>query len=221
MGVYYRYMETPIAPPPVVPTPAPMTAPPMTPSTPASSKRWLRISLIAVVVLAGAAYGWMKLNPATPVAELTRTPSASVTATPDPTAGWKTYTNTQYGFEVKYPADWKEIVGTASQATLSKVSLVKPAGPSEEFPDTLDISVLSLTVERLFSEAHPSYRNIESVQFAGISAQKFNNAPLEPMGRADHTLIAVPRNGSLILLDYQTDADVDQILSTFKFTRTP
>lgn len=368
-------METPITPPPVAPTPAPMTAPPMTPATPASSKRWLWISLIAVVVLAGTAYGWMKLYPATPVAEVSPSPSASVVATADPaagrktytntqygfefkypstwtvqeaqtadakkagiimtashatpavrdyyndlvisywpdindeyarggswagmrtysgladylsvknstknslggitvagvpgyavsvggmgmnyavmiekngiyqidfpsawdasklseeqktvlstfkftdpTAGWKTYTNTQYGFEVKYPADWKEIVGTASQATLSKVSLVKPAGPSEEFPDTLDISVLSLTVERLFSEAHPSYRNIESVQFAGISAQKFNNAPLESMGRADHTLIAVPRNGSLILLDYQTDADVNQILSTFKFS---
>lgn len=25
----------------------------------------------------------------------------------DPMAGWKTYTDTQYGFEIKYPADWK------------------------------------------------------------------------------------------------------------------
>jgi hypothetical protein len=24
----------------------------------------------------------------------------------DKTAGWKTYTNTQYGFEIKYPSDW-------------------------------------------------------------------------------------------------------------------
>jgi hypothetical protein len=28
-------------------------------------------------------------------------------ATPDPTAGWQTYTNTQFGYSFKYPADWK------------------------------------------------------------------------------------------------------------------
>ena len=30
-------------------------------------------------------------------------PCPTTTPTPDPTAGWKTYTNTQYGFELKYP----------------------------------------------------------------------------------------------------------------------
>jgi hypothetical protein len=29
------------------------------------------------------------------------------TPTPDPTIGWKTYTNTQYGYTIKYPPDWQ------------------------------------------------------------------------------------------------------------------
>ncbi|MBI4084546.1 MAG: hypothetical protein HY431_01430 [Candidatus Levybacteria bacterium] len=42
---------------------------------------------------------------ATPKASLL-TPTASPTATPDPTAGWNTYTNTTYGYSIKYPLDW-------------------------------------------------------------------------------------------------------------------
>jgi len=33
--------------------------------------------------------------------------SASATATADPYAGWKTYTNTNIGYSLKYPSDWK------------------------------------------------------------------------------------------------------------------
>ena len=35
--------------------------------------------------------------------------SPSPTPTPDPTANWKTYTNYEYGYSVKYPSDWKVI----------------------------------------------------------------------------------------------------------------
>lgn len=33
----------------------------------------------------------------------------TVTSTPDPTANWQTYTNVQYGFELKYPATYSQI----------------------------------------------------------------------------------------------------------------
>jgi|GEM_PF-1103854 len=36
------------------------------------------------------------------------TSSSNTTTTTDPTADWKTYTNTQYKYSVKYPATWQE-----------------------------------------------------------------------------------------------------------------
>jgi hypothetical protein len=41
----------------------------------------------------------------------------SPTPTPDPTANWKTYSNKEYGFEIKYPNTWsqKEFVSNPNQ----------------------------------------------------------------------------------------------------------
>ena len=61
--------------------------------------KFIGVILILVALGAGASYGiWWWGNQNSQVAVLP--------ATPDPTANWKTYTNTEYGFEVKYPLDW-------------------------------------------------------------------------------------------------------------------
>ena len=58
------------------------------------------ITLVILLLLGvGASYGiWWWGNQNSQVAVLP--------ATPDPTANWKTYTNTQYGFEIKYPENF-------------------------------------------------------------------------------------------------------------------
>ena len=38
------------------------------------------------------------------------------TSSPDLTAGWKTYTNTKYGFSLKYPSDWSEKIIEENQS---------------------------------------------------------------------------------------------------------
>ena len=73
------------------------------------------VIIIAVVVLVGAA-GYFTLVKKTPeVAQQTNTPPPTQTGspnspTPNPTtstANWKTYKNTEYGLELKYPPTWK------------------------------------------------------------------------------------------------------------------
>ncbi len=94
--------------PPQVPITPPQQFPQPATSAPASGGWKMPVAIIVgVLVIAGGAYALMNRAPAfselTPSMVLTRTPTA--TPTPDPTAGWKTYTNTEYGFEFRYPAD--------------------------------------------------------------------------------------------------------------------
>jgi hypothetical protein len=59
-------------------------------------------------------------------ADTTATTAATTTST-DPTAGWKTYTNSTYGFSFKYPTDWTKVESTteSSKGVLSKDLVLK------------------------------------------------------------------------------------------------
>lgn len=65
--------------------------------------------IIVIVAITAGTMGWMFARETqAPVAQTqpavkTTTPATQPTAPVDETAGWRTYTNTQYGFEFKYP----------------------------------------------------------------------------------------------------------------------
>jgi len=61
--------------------------------------------VLGILVFAGAVFGAYKLGQrqAQPAAQPTPTPEVVATPTPDLTADWKTYTNTKYGYSIKYP----------------------------------------------------------------------------------------------------------------------
>lgn len=80
-----------------------------------NQKGFTNVFLIAVVVIVVGVAGYFTLvkksepiiqqptpTPALPTP--TPTPSPTSTLSPDETAGWKTYTNTQYGFTFQYPS---------------------------------------------------------------------------------------------------------------------
>ena len=145
------------APAPVSP-PMPVTPPPTGGQKPASSMRWVWMTLFAVVVLAGCAYGWVTLYPATPVAEVTPSPSASVAATVEPTAGWKTYTNVKYGFEFKYPTEWG--ISEHSANGFSQIFAI----PKEYF-ETDRIAGISISVmsQRQMADNYPEVTAVAKV----------------------------------------------------------
>ena len=70
--------------------------------------------IIAILAIAGIAYGaYVYFIPATSqnqsqqqTAEPAKQTNNQVANQADPYAGWKTYTNTQYGFELRYPGEW-------------------------------------------------------------------------------------------------------------------
>lgn len=66
--------------------------------------------VLGIFVLAGAVFGAYKLGQRQiqPGPKPTPTPMVVATPTPDFTANWKTYTNTKYGYSIKYPAIWSE-----------------------------------------------------------------------------------------------------------------
>ncbi|MEK7638139.1 MAG: hypothetical protein AAB375_01795 [Patescibacteria group bacterium] len=87
-----------------VPTPAPVVPSVTLPAKSPRSLRALWIALIAVVVLAGVAYGWMKFYLPSPAALESASPSPSANVI----AGWKTYSNSQFGFSLRLPPSWSD-----------------------------------------------------------------------------------------------------------------
>jgi len=91
------------------------------PTQPAESKftSWPRVilsavlgfSLLAASAYAGYWYGAQQVQPTTEPTPIVSQPTQILTPTPtqpltDPTIGWKTYTNTEYGYSAKYPQEW-------------------------------------------------------------------------------------------------------------------
>ncbi len=88
------------------------------------------ILLVALVVVVAAVLtyftflkkpGEVAVSP-TPMPTATKT----ATATPDETANWKTYTNTQYGFEIKYPNGFELYTDVNKMKVLSYIPVCNP-----------------------------------------------------------------------------------------------
>ena len=76
-------------------------------STPIALTIIIALSVVLVGGVLGYQYYYVILKEETKIPEI-KAPETQKTETPkDKTASWNTFTNTQYGFEFKYPATWK------------------------------------------------------------------------------------------------------------------
>ena len=144
--------------------------------------------------------------------QATNTSESNPTSTPTPadqTANWKTYNNSTYGYEVKYPNNWK----------------VSGSGASVNFMEIggQDVSLSFFVYDKSINEAEallPLFsvpgRNIDSRTNVTISGINWVKLVVEKNQIAQLTYY----NGKTYAVQYSTFENVSpQILSTFKFTK--
>ena len=139
-------------------------------------------------------------------------PPPSATPTIDPTAGWLTYSNTAYGYTIKYPTDWN----------IQNLSPLEPRVPSYIVfnPRTASASSRSITVtvsNRTYQEQLAIGGTGSPIKVASITgAQQYLN---DSNGNKSVTIV-LPRASNLVLLHSKLiyTTIFNQMIQTFRLT---
>ncbi len=153
----------------------------------------------------------------------------------DPTITWKTYTNTKYGLSFQYPSDWKfnDTSGKLCGPQTATCLFVLEKDGSTQLKSDLDfhdgVTIRSAVAPALTKEIedyvqypkqYPGGKNFYVYGFTGSSEIESNYQV---------SVYKKLSNGSVIIFDWDRvgittedlsfDKYLDQILSTFKFTK--
>lgn len=128
-----------------------------------------------------------------------------------PTAGWKTYTNTEYGFEFQYPKNWNLTLNdNGGDGYTTIVRIVNPAHPGK--PDT------DIPIEQFFAKFQTSSCNKNTIKSDSGWEQGFGNYYYRDVcfefGEGSLVVSLDASDGSAKLV-------MDEIISTFKLTSKP
>jgi len=189
--------------------------------------------VLLVIVVAGAVgyFIWAQKSPTTPTGQqpTVQQPAIQLSSVKDETANWKTYRNEKYGFEFKYLSNFK-----ISEDETGRYILITPENKDEY---QLAISGIrergSLTIGQ-FVHDDSTYGTVENVQIRdesnaivnGINVYRFSVL----LGRENdwHLFFLKDNNHGVdaswtnFHVDYGNNPygdKIEQILSTFKFTK--
>lgn len=202
--------------------------------------KWILIVLIVIFVLAvGAGAYFLGQQSVKNSPGKTQFMTQKSSPIPDATANWKTYTNSDFGFNLKYPTDWK--VTTAFNPTQSpnlklnlgltpessqQNSTVTPIYVSQyDNPDNLSISDWQTQYNKGKQLANNFYSPTDQeTTVAGAKAYINPKGNCQPY--ACYQIIIMVKNNVFIFHnvnlpneDYSNNQKIfDQILSTLKFT---
>ena len=147
--------------------------------------------------------------------------------TQDETVGWNTYTNEQYGFEMKYSIDWlyKDYYNSANDPILSEVFFSNSYEQLSEKYELNTISVVARPYEIKVDDMgfHELTSPISIVFVDGIESTKVSGTKLWDMeGFVSVVEVVIPKNNKFYTVSaWGTDnlTTFDQMLSTFKFIK--
>lgn len=225
--------------PPIAPTPP---QPPILPYTPKSQNTSLFLIGIILLLASLGSFGifaYQNYFTQKPLPTVSPTPP---TSTPDETANWKTYTNSQAGFSIKYPADVFVYQGNPQQESQFWSNKINGGAPLELGQDGIWLNmsfsnpgaimtdfynkIINLRINETISQsAITKLANINSDGVAGATYHQ--GIPPDFTGEPAYTYEAVWIKGNLVYrlsLSAFTESNLqtykttfDQILSTFKF----
>lgn len=146
-------------------------------------------------------------------------PTQIPTPTPDPTANWKTYSNTLAKFEIKYPAEWKEKTSPTSGLPVfysvdEKEVLFYNFGPKGGMS-------MGDTIDNFCKGRH--MKEIRRLFLDNFPAVYCQDPTLEPNRIFNQVLVQkddfqIEINGDFVKEDSENSLKIyNQILSTFKF----
>jgi hypothetical protein len=149
----------------------------------------------------------------------------------DQTAGWKTYTNAQYGFEIKYPETlYLESRDIAPALVYFKEVKYKNEEITSRPSITLTLIKTKLTPENWVTKSGENLIQLEDrktpitdITIGTITGVKFYSAPAT--GSTDHSIIRINNDYLVdISLNHSPNGEISsdiyqQMLSTFKFTK--
>ncbi len=172
--------------------------------------------LVLVVAVAGGAYYLGKNSNKPQITETQQTTQP----TPDPTANWKTYINTKYGYQLRYPSDVK--VETSPEASVAfyrnEVSEQGTGGQGR----CCGMTIYSRTYESVSIESQT--RPTEDIIISGYPAIRWSDNPpflediwVQNPNQKDAVRITI---STLYAIDPYKQSDYElfnQILSTFRF----
>lgn len=186
--------------------------------------------IIIIVVLIGfvGVYYLGRLNPKKEVSNPSPSSVATVIdtskptiptikPTTDPTANWKTYTNTKYGYSIGYLSTYvisNNVDGSDGTIPANADNISLSESKNTKYEDRLiDISYQGYLIDiSPFDQWQKT-----SVTIAGIKAFKYTKMD----GSVNFDYYHIPSKGTEgieIMANNKQKAKVDQILSTFKFT---
>lgn len=150
----------------------------------------------------------------------------------DQTANWKTYTNTQYGFEFQYPSDMI-ITADAPSGRFGTGVNYSVSQPDSKWSYGVDVkaNTSNQTLKQVFDENYNTWKSIITsgsdfqlkdfytldIKVVGIDAKELYIDHFSDIGS---TMVSVIYKGyTYMIAGGVNKGDLDQFLSTFKFTK--